>query len=134
MRGSDFIFDSVQLMQYKWYKVNFRRPGLHILSPDWIKTKKATKNPKHKYDKCFQYAVTVALNYTEIKENPVKVSNIKPFINKYNWKGTHYPSKIDDWKMFEKNNPTIALNILYAKEKEIRLVMIIREAGDFGVQ
>ena len=36
--------------------------------------------------------------------------------------------------MFEKNNPTIALNILYAKEKEIRLVMIIREAGDFGVQ
>ena len=96
--------------------------------------KKATKNPKHKYDKCFQYAVTVALNYTEIKENPVKVSNIKPFINKYNWKGTHYPSKIDDWKMFEKNNPTIALNILYAKEKEIRLVMIIRESGDFGVQ
>ena len=115
MRGSDFIFDSVQLMYYKWHKVNFRRRGLHILSPDCIKTKKATKNPKQKDDKCFQYAVTVALNYTEIKENPVKVSSIKPFINKYNWKGTHYPSKIDDWEMFEKNNPTIALNISYAK-------------------
>ena len=27
--------------------------------------------------------------------------------------------KIDDWKTFEKNNPTIALNILHIKEKEI---------------
>ena len=48
-----------------------------------------------------------------------RVSNIIPFINKYNWEGINYPSKIDDWKTFEKNNPTIALNILYNKEKEI---------------
>ena len=27
--------------------------------------------------------------------------------------------KIDDWEKFEKNNLTIALNILYIKEKEI---------------
>ena len=27
-------------------------------------------------------------------------------------------SKTDDWKTFEENNPTIALNILYIKEKE----------------
>ena len=27
-------------------------------------------------------------------------------------------SKIDDWKTFAKNNPTIALNILHIKEKE----------------
>ena len=33
--------------------------------------------------------------------------------------GINYPSKIDDWKTFEKNNPIIALNILYTKEKEI---------------
>ena len=30
-----------------------------------------------------------------------------------NLKGMNYPSKIGDWKTFEKNNPTIALNILY---------------------
>ena len=65
------------------------------------------------------FAATVALNYEETKWNPERVSNIKPFINKYNWKRINYPSKIDDWKTFEKNNPTIALNILYVKEKEI---------------
>ena len=77
--------------------------------------KKATISPKNEDDKCFQQAVTVALNYEEIKWNTERVSNIKPLISKYNWKGISYPSKIDDWK----NNPTIALNILYIKEKEI---------------
>ena len=28
-------------------------------------------------------------------------------------------SKIDSWKTFEKNNPTIALIVLYPKEMEI---------------
>ena len=32
---------------------------------------------------------------------------------KKNWAGIKYPSKIDDWKTFEKKNPTIALNIFY---------------------
>ena len=40
-------------------------------------------------------------------------------MNKHNWERINYPSKIDDWKTFEKNNPTITLNILYTKEKEI---------------
>ena len=49
---------------------------------------------------------------------------MKPFVNKYNWNGIKYPSKIDDWKMFEKNNPTIPLNTFYIKEKEIYLTYI----------
>ena len=73
-------------------------------------------NPKNKDNKFFQYAVTVALNYEEIKWNREVFLNIKPFINKCKWKGINYPSKIDDWKTFEKNNLTIAPNILYIKE------------------
>ena len=115
MRGSNFISDLVQLMYYKCYKVNFRRGGSYIDSPDSIKKKKVTINPKNEDDKCFQYAVTVALNYGEIESQPEKVSNIKPFINNYKWKGLNYPSKIDDWKTFKKNTPTICLNILYIR-------------------
>ena len=40
-------------------------------------------------------------------------------MNKYNWIGINYPSNTDDWNTFEKNNVTIALIILYIKEKEI---------------
>ena len=40
MRGSGFIFYSVQLMYYKCHKVNFERGGSYIDSPDWIKKEK----------------------------------------------------------------------------------------------
>ena len=104
------------MIYYKCHKVNFRPGGSYIDSLDQIKKKKTTVNPKNKHDKRFQYGVTVALNYEEIKWNPERISNIKQFINKYKWKGINYPSKIDDWKTFEKNNPIIGLNVLYIKE------------------
>ena len=119
MKESDFIFNSVQLLCYKCHKVNSKRGGSYIDSPSWIKKKKATINPKKEVDKCFQYTETVALNFKEIESHPERFSNIVPFINKYNLEGINCPSKIDDWKMFEKNHPTIALNIFYTKEKEI---------------
>ena len=60
--------------------------------------------------------VTDVWNYEEIKWDPESVySNIKPFINKYKYS---YPLKRHDWKTFEKNNPTIALNISHIREKE----------------
>ena len=113
MKGSNFILDSVQLMFCKCHEVSFIRGGSYIDSPDWIKKKKETINPSNTDDKCFQYAATVALNYGEIESHPEGVSNVKPFINKHNW--INHPSKIDNWKTFEKNIPTIALNILYSK-------------------
>ena len=118
MKENYFIFDSVQLLYHKYHKVNFDRGDSYIDSPDWIKKKKATINPKNRDDECFQYAATVALNYEEIESYPERVSNIKSFMNKYNWDEINYPSKTEDWETFEKSNPTIALNILYIKEKQ----------------
>ena len=73
MRGSDFIFDSVQLLYCKCHKTNFKRGGSYINSPDWLKKKRATINPKNEDDKCFQYAVMVALNYGQIESHPERV-------------------------------------------------------------
>ena len=61
----------------------------------------------------------VALNYEKTELYPERVSNIILFIYKYNWNGIKCSLKIDDWKTFEKNNPTITLNVLYIKETEI---------------
>ena len=44
---------------------------------------------------------------------------MKPFINKYTLEGINFPSEKDDWKKIEKNNVTIALNVLYAKKEKI---------------
>ena len=59
------------------------------------------------------------LSHEEIKKDPQKITKIKPFINKYNSEGINVLSEKDDWKKFEKNNVTIALNVLYAKKEKI---------------
>ena len=48
MRGSDFVFDLVQLMYYKYHKVNCRFGASYIDSPDQIKNKKT--NSKNEDD------------------------------------------------------------------------------------
>ena len=46
MRGSDFLFESVQVMYYKCHKVN--SSGSYIGSPDWIYKNKKSKNKSKK--------------------------------------------------------------------------------------
>ena len=112
MRGSEFEFDGVNFLYYDFNKTSINRVGSYIDSPKWLKDKKSTINPKNNDDKCFQYAVTLALNLDKIKKDPQRVSKIKPFIEKYNWEDIDFPSTSKDWKKFECNNEA-ALNILY---------------------
>ena len=62
MRGSSFDFDGVNMLYYDLNKINLNRGGSYIDSPEWIKNKKATINPNNNDNKCFQYALTVALD------------------------------------------------------------------------
>ena len=110
--GSDFEFDGINFLCYDFNKTSINRGGSYIDSPQWLKNKKSTINPKNNDDKCFQYAVTLALNLSSIDNNPERISKIKPFINKYNWKDIDFLAMSKDWKKFESNNE-IALNILY---------------------
>ena len=109
----DFEFDGVNFLYYDFNKTSIYRGGSYIDSPKWLKDKKSTINPKNNDDKCFQYAVTLALNLNNIDNHPEIISKIKPFINKYNWKDIDFPATSEDWKKFELNNE-VALNILYA--------------------
>ena len=137
--GSDFKFESVELLNCHLYKISLRRGKSYIKSPEWLKNKRATINSKNDDDDCFQYAATVALNHQNIENHLERISNIKPFINQCNWKDMDIKAhqkyrkefkqedlkhfKVIDWKMFEQNNKTIALNILFLlhNTKTIRL-------------
>ena len=93
-------------------------------------------------DNYFQKVLDDALNYQNIETHPEKISKIKPYISKYNWKGIEFPAGPKDWRKFEQNNKTIALNVLFAlhntetirvayrseynnkREKQVNLLMI----------
>ena len=86
MRGSEFVFDCINELHYKLHKVDLNRRRSYIDLPRWLKNKKATINAKNMNDdRCFQYALTAALNYGKIKNHPERTKNIEPFIDHYNW-------------------------------------------------
>ena len=125
-RGSDFVFESVALLDYHLHKISLKKGKSYIKSPERLINKRTTKNPKNDGDNCFQYAITVALNHQSIENNPERISHIKPFINQYNWKDIDIKvhqkedrgkieknNMVTHWKKLEQNNKTIALNILF---------------------
>ena len=130
MRGSSFTFERIDLLEYHLHKISLNRGSSYINSPEWIKNKKVTINPKNtEHNKCFQYAITASLNNQNIDHHhPERISKLEPFINNYNWKGIEFPSHSKDWRKFPCNNKTIALNILYVSynTKQIKQAYILK--------
>ena len=112
MKDSDFAFGRVNYLYYNFNKISISRGGSYMDSPKWLKDKKYTMNQKNNDNKYFQYAVTLALNIDKINDHPERLSKIKPFIEKYNWKDIDFPSISKDWRKIGLNNE-VALNILY---------------------
>ena len=69
------------------HKISLNRGSSYINSPEWLKNKGATINPKNTRDnKCFKYAIITELHLQEIERDPQRISKIKPFINNYDRK------------------------------------------------
>ena len=62
MRGSEFVFDSVDILYYGLNKISLNRGESYIGSPKWLRNRQLTINPKNIDNKFFQYAITTALN------------------------------------------------------------------------
>ena len=80
IKGSDFVFESVDLMDYKLHRVHLKRGGSYIKSPEWLENEKAIINLKNKNDDdCLRWSTICALNYSEItkKEFENIFKNIK---------------------------------------------------------
>ena len=103
-------------MYYKCHKINSNRGGSYIDSLDWIKEKAAINQINEKFDKCFP--MFFMLNHKEIKNDLQRLTKIKTFINKYNWERINFPSEKHDWKIFLKNNVTVAFNVFMLKKKK----------------
>ena len=132
MKGSDYIFESVDLMYYQLHILSLNRGGSNIDSPKWWKNIKSTINPKNNDDKCFQYTITVELNHQKINNHPEKTYNIFFYIKQYKWNEIEFTSNKKDWNNFEKNNKKIALNVLFVlyNTKEIKAAYISKHNSD----
>ena len=102
MKGSSYIFERIDLLEYHLHKISLTRGSSYIESSKWLHNKGVTVNPRNTKDNnCFQYAITAALNYQNIDHHPERIFKIRPFFNNYNWKDIEFPSHSNDWRKFE---------------------------------
>ena len=86
---------------------------LELNSLGWLRGNEEAIINNNNNNNDFQNALDDALNYQTIEKDPQRISKLKPYINKYNWEGIEFPVGPKDWIKFERNNKTIALNVLY---------------------
>lgn len=77
----------------------------------WI-IKKWKKHYESKKQWCFKYSVADTINHENIGKHPERISNIRPFIDQYDWKEIDFPIWSKDWKRFETNNKAIVVMFL----------------------
>ena len=117
-RGSGFTHDSAGLLYYHFQRIDIRRGGSYIASPDWIVNKKATINPKNEKDnECFKWSIIAGLNYNKINEKELKK------LLKFKRVDIDFSSHQRYWENFEQENNSIAINVLFVpyNSEEINL-------------
>ena len=96
---------------------------LKLNSFGWLQSKKEAINNNNNN---FQNALEDVLNYQTIDAHPKRLSKLKPYINKYNWEGVEFPAGSKEWQKFEKNNDTIALNVLYVEQNTKKISAVYK--------
>ncbi|WP_215897484.1 hypothetical protein, partial [Acinetobacter baumannii] len=122
---SEYVFNRIVEMYYHCHKVDLTRGSSYVDLPDWLRNKKCCINPKNEDEECFKWAVIATLHHAEIGKHPERISKLEPYVGRYNWGGIEFPTPKNHWVKFERQNPEVALNILYVSgEREVKQAYI----------
>ena len=95
LANSRFRFDEVLFLDINFQQLNLTRGSSYLPLPDCVSRKSAVINPKNENDEeCFKWAVTAALHHEDIKSHPECISNLRQYINNYDWSGLEFPLSI----------------------------------------
>ena len=79
-------------------------------------------------DNFFRNALDDALKHQTIKINPERISKLKPYINKYNCEGIDFPAGPEELQKFERNNKTVAINIIFI-QRNTKTISVAYRSG-----
>ena len=117
MPESGFSLDKIMNLYINFQRLALTQGDSFIELPEWLKSKKAVMKPQNKDEGYFKWAVIAALHHEEIKKDHERVSRLWPYENQHNWEGLEFPVSIKKIDKFEKNNPGVAVNVLFIIKK-----------------
>ena len=76
---SGFTLDKIMHLYINFYRLVLTWSSSYTELPEWIKSKKAVISPQNKDEEYFKWAVIVALHHEGIKNNPERISLLRPY-------------------------------------------------------
>ena len=114
--NSRFVFDEFLYLDANFHQLNLTSGSSYLPLPDWLARKKAIVNPHNDDEECFKWSVIAAENVR--MKDPQRVSNLRKFMDNYNWSGLEFPVSIKDIRKFETRN-NISVNVLAVEGRDI---------------
>ena len=114
--NSRFVFDEFLYLDANFHQLNLTRGSSYLPLPDWLASKKAIVNPHNEDEECFKWSVIAAENVG--MKDPQRLSNLKKFMDNYDWSGLEFPVSIKDIGKFETRN-NISVNVLAVEGRDI---------------
>ncbi|KAK3731226.1 hypothetical protein QZH41_004694 [Actinostola sp. cb2023] len=105
----------------------WREPCSYLPLPQKIKNKKAVLNIQNQDPKCFLWSVLAAKHPVDRRDQPHRVNHYLPYESELNMTGMEYPVKVSQLKKFERQNPTISVNVLGYEQDELFPLYITKE-------
>ena len=114
--NSRFVFDEFQYLDVNFHQRNLTRGSSYFPLPDSLASKKAIVNPHNDDKECFKWSVIAAENAR--MKDPQRVSNLRKFMDNYDWSELEFPVSIKDIGKFETRN-NISVNVLAVDGRDI---------------
>ena len=114
--NSRFVFDEFLYLDANFHQLNLTRGSSYLPLPDWLARKKAIVNPHNDDEECFKWSVIAAENVG--MKYPQRVSNLRKFMDNYDWSGLEFPVSIKDIGKFETKN-NISVNVLAVEGRDV---------------
>ena len=114
--GSGWVFKSIVSLEIHTVKYEPMRGSSYIPLPKYLADKKALINLKNDDEQCFKWAVTRAINLTE--SHPERIDKkLRAKVDTLNWDGITFPTPLSEIDKFERNNPSVSVNVFGFAEK-----------------
>ena len=114
--NSRFVFNEFLYLDVNFHQLNLMRGSSYLSLQDWLVRKKAIVNPHNDVEECIKWSVIAAENVG--MKDPQRVSNLRKFMDNYDWSGLKFPVSIKDIGKFETRN-NISVNILAVEDRDI---------------
>ena len=114
--NSRFVFDEFLYLDVNFHQLNLTRGSSYLPLPDWLVSKKAIVNPHNDDEESFKWSVITVENAR--MKDPQCVSNLRKFMDNYDWSGLEFPVSIKDIGKFETRN-NISVNVLAVEGRDI---------------